>query len=175
MVRSRWGFVVGAAALLAGIQAPANGLGIAPAQGPVSADRVVVVSQAATPTGGVRITYLRPDGTTATAGWEPTSIAPLSAFGCNGNVCIDVQGTGNTVVDWGTKAIGNVGCQRAYFQFKVPYASWQSHEGPSICPKDSRQGVYYDYTGPTGWFANNTQLCNVWSKSSGRPCETVQS
>jgi hypothetical protein len=96
------------------------------------------------------------------------AIKPMSASGCNVNVCISVSGTREYVSNWTTTAYGNEGCIRAYFM------DWAGeHPGPVICPNGTGPGVYYDTTGPTGLYHNGEQLCNFWERMSGLPCITI--
>ncbi len=102
----------------------------------------------------------------------PSNVPIQSADGCSGDVCIDVRGDGTTVTEWGTTAYGNVGCQEAYFLLN----NGTVHMGRYICPEPgSGDGVYYDYTGSTGYYPDGSQLCNTWTNSYGRPCESVHS
>ena len=97
-----------------------------------------------------------------------SDIAPRSADGCSVEVCINVVGEDLLVYKWETTAYGNVGCQEAYFHYPNG-----NYVGPYICPDEPGDGVYYDTTGPTGYFPDQSQLCNTWGISSGRPCITV--
>lgn len=81
-------------------------------------------------------------------------------------MCIDLEGQNETIYDWGTQAFGNVGCQFAYFSYPTGYET-----GPTICPDGLSNGVYYDYTGPTGYFQHGSQLCNSWTVTAGTPCK----
>lgn len=57
-------------------------------------------------------------------------------------------------------------CQNAFFSWPKGYET-----GTTICPDGLNDGVYYDYTGPTGYFQHGSQLCNAWSVSAGTPCK----
>lgn len=96
-------------------------------------------------------------------------VVPLSAFGCSGDVCIDLDGDSTLVVSWGTQAFGNAGCQNAFFEYPA-----DTYVGPIVCPDASGDGVYYDYTGPTGYFPDGAKLCNSWDHSSGRACKYIE-
>lgn len=100
----------------------------------------------------------------------PTSgLQPYSASGCNLNVCIDIVGASTTVTSWSTTAYGNTGCANAYFAWHEGY-----YVGPTVCPNGLQPGVYYDTTGPTGYFPNGDQLCNYWYNGpAGHPCEYI--
>lgn len=93
---------------------------------------------------------------------------PADAFGCNLDVCIDLYGTNETILRWGTQAFGSVGCQYAYFSYPTGYKT-----GPRACPDGLQDGVYYDYTGPTGYFRHGSQLCNSWTVTEGTPCKYI--
>lgn len=93
-------------------------------------------------------------------------VQPMDAFGCNVDVCIDLEGQNATIFRRGTQATGNVGCQYAYFSWPSGY-----YTGPEVCAQGGSSGVYYDYTGPTGYFASGSVLCNSWTVSPGTPCK----
>ncbi|MEV6644331.1 hypothetical protein [Amycolatopsis sp. NPDC051371] len=46
--------------------------------------------------------------------------------------------------------------------------------GPLICPSTSDPGVYYDYTGPAGYYLDGEDLCNSWDGIPGYPCEEIE-
>jgi hypothetical protein len=95
---------------------------------------------------------------------------PQSASGCNQNVCIYIDGDSTTVVGWETTAYGNTGCANAMF-------SWHegAHRGETVCPDSDGPGVYYDTTGPTGYYPAGDHLCNFWHHGpSGLPCEDIE-
>lgn len=96
-------------------------------------------------------------------------VTPLDASGCNFDVCIDLEGDGTYVNTWGTQAFGNHGCQNAIFE--SPYGTDFSQ--PPVCPYSPSEGVYYDYTGPIGYFGDGSVLCDEWTSFDGKPCETV--
>jgi hypothetical protein len=94
---------------------------------------------------------------------------PLSANGCNKDVCIDIIGTGRVVSQWETTAYGNAGCIRADF--------WRNSElytifGP-IC-SNGQEGVYYVNYAADALFNNGDRLCNTWNGIAGRACETIE-
>ena len=102
---------------------------------------------------------------------EPRGSAqPASASGCNGDVCIDITGTGVIITKWGTTGYGNVGCTWANF-----YYEGGDYAGPDVCPNSADPGVYYDYTGPTGYYRSGSEVCNAWYRIPGFPCETIHS
>lgn len=101
--------------------------------------------------------YPRPDP------GEPTA---QSAFVCSVDVCIDVPGDNEIIYGWGTQAFGNVGCQYAVFD----WTPGSVYYGDNICPPSLEDGVYYDYTGSTGYYPAGTILCSGWTVSLGYPC-----
>ncbi len=96
-------------------------------------------------------------------------ITPDSASGCNEDVCINIDGASTIVNSWSTTAFGNVGCTRAYFLYNEGF-----YEGPEVCPDGPGPGVYYDNTGPSGYFPDGDQLCNSWLSIAGLPCEYIE-
>lgn len=97
-------------------------------------------------------------------------VKPNSAHGCDLNVCISIVGDSTTVTHWETTAYGNNGCANAYFAWNQGY-----HVGPTVCPDSMNSGVYYDTTGPTGYFPDGDQLCNYWQNGPpGEPCEYIR-
>jgi len=99
---------------------------------------------------------------------SPGGITPDSASGCNEDVCINIDGASTIVNSWSTTAFGNVGCTRAYFLYNEGF-----YEGPEVCPDGAGDGVYYDNTGPSGYFPDGDQLCNSWLSIAGLPCEYI--
>jgi hypothetical protein len=95
-------------------------------------------------------------------------VRPASASGCNQNVCIAITGDGLFVSNWTTTAYGNVGCTYAAFhsQMFTVYGRW-------ICATGSGPGVYYDTTGPIGYYQDDEEVCNSWLDIRGYPCETI--
>jgi hypothetical protein len=99
---------------------------------------------------------------------------PMSASGCNSNVCIYVGGTGLIVNSWETTGY--------YGGTKNPFCTYAAYWAPtnvlyetsvSVC---AGPGTYYSYlpSAPV-WFPNNTQICNTFVGISGKPCKTVHS
>lgn len=95
-------------------------------------------------------------------------VRPASASGCNQNVCIDITGSDLFVSNWTTTAYGNVGCTYAAFHSQ----SFTAY-GPWICSTGSGPGVYYDTTGPVGYYQDDEEVCNSWLEIRGYPCETI--
>jgi hypothetical protein len=123
--------------------------------------------------GWVSQTYLKahPDAIPGIKVTFPSNgpVVPDSASGCDLDVCIEVDGASTTVTGWVTTAYGNTGCANAYFAWNQGY-----YVGPTVCPSGSGSGVYYDSTGPTGYFPNGDQLCNYWYNGPpGEPCEYI--
>jgi hypothetical protein len=101
---------------------------------------------------------------------RPDAVVPRDANGCNNNVCIDITGSGAHVAWWDTQAFGNAGCIYAHF---LVNGGQISQAGP-FC-SNGQQGVYFDNWPADRWFNNGDQLCNTWSRISGKPCETIES
>ncbi|HVV73303.1 MAG TPA: hypothetical protein VHI52_17660 [Verrucomicrobiae bacterium] len=102
-----------------------------------------------------------------------SDVQPLSATNCSVNVCAVVEGDSVYVSNWGTQAYGNVGCTEAFYDYAPPGGAHGYPSGPTICPDSPDWGVYYDYTGPVGYFPNQSALCNTWNYVSGRPCVII--
>jgi len=112
-------------------------------------------------------------GHTSTRAQSSGTVKPMDASGCTGsnNVCIYLYGAYVNITEWDTTAVGNAGCIHAHFLW---YDSSQHEQsGPLICPSQSGDGVYYDYTGPTGNYYNDTEACNTWDYLDGRACEYI--
>ena len=101
-------------------------------------------------------------------------VQPRSASGCNVSVCIMIEGESTTVTQWATQYLnsGSMNCREAFFEYTHNGYTGR-YVGPYICP-ETPDGVFYDSTGPSGYFADGTQLCNTWSDASGRPCEYIE-
>lgn len=111
-----------------------------------------------------------------------------SASGTNKDVRIEVTGSGLVVTKWQTRArqYRADGCiDHDAFFWARPYGGWLStvasvlYNGPCVTvppyPVSSIDWWTTGY-GPTGIYANQTQLCNSWSPTSklaGLPCITV--
>lgn len=114
-----------------------------------------------------------------------TVAAPASHFGCNQQVCIDVEGVGEVVTFWGTTADGgNYSCWRPYFQVWTlnSHSGKEVHNwpGPVICA-GAGDGVFYDNSNEhAGGYPNKYSLCNVWAYISGTdhiagyPCANIE-
>ncbi len=109
-----------------------------------------------------------PSATGATEVVQAAPIAPLSASGCNGNVCINLQGSGSTVNDWETTAQATtyICTQADYWADDV-----LEHQGSRQCVPSGTQLVS-DWQ--STWWPNGTVLCNTWPGIPGRPCETIE-
>ena len=106
--------------------------------------------------------------TKATAGSSGSVIHPMSASGCNQDVCIEITGTSNEVSKWYTAAYPYDG----YTEICSFPAFWIDGEldyaGYEIC------GTLLEaWDDATEVFENGTQLCNTWPGVAGRPCEWV--
>ena len=97
-----------------------------------------------------------------------------SAFKCQYDVCLNVEGEDLIVDRWETTAeqLGSMACTSAFFEYRVPGGNAVFYEGQFLCPT-AADGVFYDTTGPTGYFPDGTELCNTWDNKSGRPCAEV--
>jgi hypothetical protein len=99
-----------------------------------------------------------------------STVSPDSASGCDLDVCISISGASTIVDAWSTTAYGNTGCATAYFAWSQNY-----HVSSLVCPDGGGSGVYYDTTGPTGYFPAGDALCNYWHNGPpGEPCEYIQ-
>jgi hypothetical protein len=90
---------------------------------------------------------------------------PASHSGCNGNVCIDVVGSGTSVSSWGTSASG-ASCSYAYF-----YVNGTKVAQSASCYSGNTPEV----TIGGGTYSPGTELCNGWSGVSGYPCAEIES
>lgn len=113
----------------------------------------------------------------APLGWAPgaaaspnqTWIAPLTASGCNQQVCIYVTGSGTRVTWWSTTAVlPSSECSVAKY--------WANgvlvYDGNSKCGSAGTE--VSSYWPDPGYFSAGTQLCNTWTGVPGKPCETVE-
>ncbi len=105
----------------------------------------------------------------ASAASAAPSISPLTASGCNQNVCIYVEGSGTQVTYWSTTAALPASmCTVAKY--------WANgvlvYEGNTKCGSSGAQ-VFSYWTDP-GYFAAGTQVCNTWTGVPGKPCETIE-
>lgn len=102
-------------------------------------------------------------------GPQQASASPLSASGCNGSVCIDVQGSGSQVSDWETTAwAASPTCTYANFWVNGALA----RQGNQQCVSGGTE-LRSDWTNTS--FPNGTVLCNTWAGIQGKPCETIES
>lgn len=95
---------------------------------------------------------------------------PESAYGCNSDVCIYVNGSGNWVnyVDAYAYPPAYVCSHAKLYKNNALYKS-----GPTICINGpSQYGVTYFPIDRN--FSYGTVLCVEWTNISGRPCETVE-
>lgn len=95
-------------------------------------------------------------------------VIPDSHYGCNGNVCIDVEGTGTVVSSWGTSAVLSNQCT---------YGVWLrdnsvKYTGPTYCGSGNTGLV--ERPGAPFYFNVGDQLCNEWPGVSGKPCATIE-
>lgn len=120
------------------------------------------------------------------------AIAPASASGCNGRVCIYTTGSGLYNTKWRTTATAYYSdgtlCPDVYFYTKAPYALlWYLFDvyiNPGTNCHRAPQGgsTIWSYAtpdctvaNPCG-FVNQTKQCNAWEPNpplSGFPCVTV--
>jgi len=106
------------------------------------------------------------------AGDSYSAVRPLSASGCNQEVCIIITGSGLKVTGWQTTG--------EYTGAKDPFCTYSVYWAPGntvyatgivVC---GGQGTYYGYFAdvPIVW-TTNIQICNTWAGIPGKPCETV--
>lgn len=97
-----------------------------------------------------------------------SGMQPASAHGCNGRVCITIDGTGWVVAGWSTSLTpDHNGPTRANF--------W---EGSTLSAQTDTFSVdtskdYWAKLNLSMRFSADIQLCNTWDSFSGRPCEFV--
>lgn len=109
---------------------------------------------------------------------------PLSAYGCNGRVCINLAGSGLTVNSWETTAEayasdGLICNPTAYFKAKGPNAtSYHIVDIATIYQCHQMNGLWFAYfeNKASSTWQNNTKLGNAWDPNSilsGFPTELV--
>ena len=112
---------------------------------------------------------------TVTYGWRPLASAsvraiPDSASGCNQDVCIQIIGSSNKVVDWDSQGYyfgSTTLCTRSRF-----YANGHLiRTGTVVC---GEAGVFYTFWTPNKYFPSPTLACNRWTAIPGYPCETIR-
>lgn len=101
---------------------------------------------------------------------ETASASPDSHSGCNGNTCIDVYGSGETVAGWDTYAsLGSGVCGYAYFYIDGGLYAYSNNCYRGNTPKIYAPGTPFTFKGTA-----DHQLCNEWSPGgTGYPCATV--
>lgn len=118
--------------------------------------------------------------------YPPGSVAPLSSSGCNGRVCIYLNGSGLKVNWWETTATmytsdGTICDPTAYFWAKGPNATqYYIVDTVTIYECHYSNGYWYAYfeSGGSSSWQNNTRLGNSWDPNppfSGFPTELVHS
>src|SRR5216683_2286642 len=92
-------------------------------------------------------------------------VRPDSHSGCNGNICIDVYGSGLVVAGWDTYAhLGSNACGYAYFFVNGTRIARSTYCYRGKTPKVYLPGLPHTYS-------NGTVLCNEWLPGgSGYPC-----
>jgi hypothetical protein len=100
----------------------------------------------------------------------PDAVRPMSAFGCNQDVCIEVNGSSTYVASWNTYAFGNVGCTHA--NYLINNTLWTT--SAQICPETGDDGECVSSFNYEGYLHANDKLCNTWVKIAGKPCETIE-
>jgi len=154
--------IVGVAASIAGA-APVN----------TTAVDANVTSMAAISGQAVAFHVSTPDGT-LTYGWRPlasgprSNVAPLSASGCNQDVCISIVGSSNHVDSWSSQAFWNGGetCTRSKFFIN----SAVIRTGTVVC---GGAGVFFTDWEANKFFPSPSLACNTWTTIPGKPCETI--
>ena len=93
---------------------------------------------------------------------------PQDAQGCNGQVCIRVEGTGLVVDSWETWFDAPAAtCTQAQF---IRDGSVINQSNPICSDGPARFRVTWDNPGS---YPHGTQLCNTWTNATGQPCITV--
>ena len=141
---------------------PATAAPAAPAAVQVERDAHGVVYRVETPAG--TLTYgWRPLGTAS-----PDVIRPLSASGCNQEVCISISGSSNHVGEWNTTATWGGGfiCTHSFW--------WINNQlirtGNGAC---GGAGVFFSDWAANRFFPSPSLACNTWQSIPGEPCETI--
>lgn len=99
------------------------------------------------------------------------AVRPLSASGCNGSVCISVNGSG-LHVNWIESSATYPKTFTTYAQFYLNGSAWLDSFKIS-----GKKGDTYS-TGDISIdenFSNGTKICVSWPGISGKPCETIES
>jgi hypothetical protein len=130
---------------------------------------VVAIVAAALTVGAASVVVPAQAAVGATEPTGSTAVSPLTASGCNQNVCIYVVGSGTQVTKWETSAVlPTAMCTVAKY--------WADgvlvYEGTVKC--GSAGGSVTSYWSRPGYFPAGTQVCNTWTNVSGRPCETIE-
>ena len=107
-------------------------------------------------------------------GWRPLNTAspdvirPLSASGCNQEVCISISGSSNHVDEWNTTATWGGGfiCTHSFW--------WINNQlirtGNGAC---GGAGVFFSDWAANRFFPSPSLACNTWQSIPGEPCETI--
>ncbi len=104
-------------------------------------------------------------GVAIPAGKAQAQAGTESADGCNGYVCIFVDGSGLVVTKWRTTAsVSSYRCEYAYFK-RNGYAV-------KIMEDCGSSTLSTTWDNP-GTFSHGDELCNTWSNVSGEPCITI--
>ncbi|MCA1783765.1 MAG: hypothetical protein LC679_16820 [Intrasporangiaceae bacterium] len=94
---------------------------------------------------------------------------PQDAQGCNGQVCIRVEGTGLVVDSWETWFDAPAAtCTQANF---IQDDTVINHSAPTCSDGPARFRVTWNNPGS---YPHGTQLCNTWANAIGKPCITIQ-
>jgi uncharacterized protein (UPF0333 family) len=112
---------------------------------------------------------------TLTYGWRPlgskpqVTEVPLSASGCNQDVCIAITGSSNHVSDWNTTAYWGGGyiCTQSHWDIN----NNNIRTGTGAC---GRAGVFFSDWQANRYFPSPSLACNWWKVIPGYPCETIR-
>jgi hypothetical protein len=98
-------------------------------------------------------------------------LSPLSASGCNGDVCLSVTGNGTSVSAWSTSVEPSSAiCTHAEFLVNNSLVG----QSATKCLASS-QSASASLNNPSGLsLSPGDQLCNEWAGVPGKPCATIE-
>lgn len=101
---------------------------------------------------------------------QPGSTPPPSASGCNGDVCIYVNGSG-LHVNYVDSYVYPTNFVCSYATLYVNNSPYEYSNTICISGQNGQSGEAYFNLNRN--FANGTVICTTWYNIPGRPCETV--
>lgn len=100
-------------------------------------------------------------------------VVPASASGCNGFVCIYVEGSHLRMDAWNTKGVANGGTETYSVWWKGYNTIWLVGNGVYV----PSSGVVWSHLVAIAMphtFPAPVQLCNTWQGISGKPCINIK-